>query len=471
MTLAYGVGYYKKIIASMIFGPLPPSFVGPMMRPMQRPDPGVPFYLYDGFRPADKTVWDPWPVRRISPRKDPILDTARAMIHLVNSSDFDHRLDPMTLLPASNGISGRQERANLYSIRSPSTLPFKVNLWMGRGSRIMLRKGCLLMPLHNFLVDFKTKSWESLAKASLWNLLLADKVKLKELHLPESVQEELYRRWWLLHGFPFRELPGELRNLIISLIFEQQPQVYSPGHCDGVCRRDDGADGACTRYHPLPPTSLYLIDKQICQEAKYLMFRRTTFQFHHGFELARSIESMTGFSHASLRFVSLKLTTNRFLRHFGAKSCVLLHPLDGVHECNGGRCGVDPGRRPTWLLKLANLETLEIVFPTPHDRRWNDFAESCQRAICWVIFAAIYKYVWWLGVKVLLDGAIKDDQKDCFQKLLDKEEPIELLETLPESEHFNTMGVISCRRSSCHCHSPCILWFDKAYHPEDRLSS
>lgn len=457
----------------MIFGPLPPCFVGTMMRPKQRPDPGVPFYLYEGSCPADRTVWDPWPVRRISARKDPILAAARAMIHLVNSSDFDHRLDPITLLPASNGISGCQERVNLYSIRSPSTLPFKINLWMVRGSRIMLRRGCLLVPLQHFLVAFKRKSWESLDEASLWNLLLADKVKLKELHIPESVHEELYRRWWLLHGFPFRELPGELRNLILSLILVQQPRVYLPGHCDGVCDRDDGAEGACAKYHPLPPTNLYLINKQICQETKYLMFRRTTFQFHHGFQLARSIESMTGFSQASLRFVSLKLTTNRFLKLFGAKCCALSHPsLDEVHEFVDGKCGFSAWRYPTWLWKLVNLESLEIVFPPPRDRRWGDFsAEACQRAICWIIFAAIYKYVWWLRLKVVLNGAIKDDQKHCFRKILEKEAPVELLETLPESEHFDTMGVISCRRSSCHCHSPCVPWFDKAYHPEDRVLS
>ncbi|KAL9120292.1 MAG: hypothetical protein Q9187_003156 [Circinaria calcarea] len=431
------------------------------------------FYLHDKSRRANLTAWDPWPVKGVSPRKNPILSAARAMIQVVNSSDFDHCLDPITLLPASNGISCRQEKVNLYSIRSPSTLPFKVNLWMVGESKIMLRRGCQLVPLQDFLTSFKIRSWESLDKAKLWKLLLADKAKLRELHIPERVHEELYRRWWLLNGFPFRELPGELRNVILSMVLERLPRVYSPGHCDGVCRSgDDGQDKPCFKYHPLPPTNLYLVNKQTNQETKYLIFRRTTFEFKHRFQLTRSLESMTQRNHAALRFVSLKLTTNRFLMLFDAKLCALSHPsFDEVHEFIDGKCRPLGRRRPpTCLLNLVNLETLEIVFPHRRGRRCNDFFASCQRAICWVIFAAIYEYIW-PGLKVILEGAIKDDQKDCFRKILDRKEPIRLLEALPESEHFDTMGVISCRRSSCHCNSTCVPWFDKAYHPEDRIPS
>ena len=421
-----------------------------------------PFYLVDDLDVRHKAVWDPWPVRLQV--KDPKFIAAQKTILRLNSTSFDHRLDPVVLLPASSdvfGCHGGSDGFDLYSMRSPSTLPFKIFLYTARNSKLMLRKGCQSVPLETFLTTLKRRNWKSLPSDRIWKLLLADKKQLRQLRLCERVREELYRRWWLVNGFPFRELPGELRNMIIILVLDELPKVY---HWWKLKTQKSTAN-------LLPPTSLYLVSKQLMHETKSLMFRRTIFDFSYSRNMQDFTEHMTATSLATIRSVRLTMKPEELLRFWSTP--VIGRFLESTHM---GHEYVKDEAKPCQLYTrgfsmthhLSSLHTFEIVFPHPHRRSHPAFIYSCQRVYCWAIFAKAYKYL--KGIpNVEFGGFIKHDQKACFLQLLAQgnEETIEECVASCENEHFDKMGLKTIRYVSPGCNNLIVKQQPKSFSPTD----
>ena len=111
-------------------------------------------------------VWDPWPVNYF--RRSMLFSAAKMVVAARSAECVDICVDQIELLPASGneaGIQGGSQNLPLYSLRSPSMLPFKIHLFeipviesanrfLGsdkRTTRIMVRKGQISEPLLRFL--------------------------------------------------------------------------------------------------------------------------------------------------------------------------------------------------------------------------------------------------------------------------------------------------------------------------------
>ena len=395
-----------------------------------------PFYLIDDPLVRRKAVWNPWPVKLRS--KDHKLSLAQDIIWRLNSTSFDRRFDPVIALPASSDGSTRQggrDGFDLYSIRSPSTLPYKIILHTVRNSRLMVRNGCQSLSFESFLAAFKYRIWNSLPKDRVWKLLLADRRHLKQIGLSGPVQEELYRRWWLVDGFPFRELPSELRIIIIGMVLDEWPKLYDWWRY----RKETKAF--------TPQTNLYLVNRQLMRETKSLMFMRTEFIFKHLKHFQLFTRGLTDRSLATIRSIRLALRHEVLLTLFCTETIgLILEPAHIGHEYSRDKS--DPCQFYTkgfsMIHHLVSLHTFEIFFPRPFGSQHPALKDLCQRAYCWVVFSEAYKYL--KGIPyVEFGGYIKKDQNACFLKLLAQgsEEAIEECETSCESEHFDRMGLNS----------------------------
>ena len=395
-----------------------------------------PFYLIDDPLVRREAVWNPWPVKLRN--KDHKLSLAREIIWHLMSTSFDRRFDPIVVLPASSDDSacqGGRDGFDLYSIRSPSTLPYKIILHTVRNSRLMVRNGCQSLSFESFLAAFKHRTWNSLPKDRVWELLLADRRHLSQIGLFGLVQEELYRRWWLANGFPFRELPSELRIIIIGMVLDEWPKLY-----DWWWYRKE------TKAFT-PPTNLYLVNKQLMRETKSLMFMRTKFIFLHLKHFQLFTRSLSYRSLGTVRSIRLALQPEVLLTLFHTETIgLILERRHTGHEYFRGSS--DPCQFYTkgfsMIHHLISLHTFELFFPPPFGPRHPALKDLCQRAYCWVVFSEAYKYL--KGIPyVEFGGYIKEDQNSCFLELLAQgsEEAIEECEASCESEHFDRMGLNS----------------------------
>ena len=84
-------------------------------------------------------LWDPWPVKRCVP--DSLFKAAQTIVKHRNLESADNYLDAITLLPARSNMLHDQitsEGSQLYSLRSPSVLPYRVQLWMTPRLQVMI---------------------------------------------------------------------------------------------------------------------------------------------------------------------------------------------------------------------------------------------------------------------------------------------------------------------------------------------
>ncbi|MCJ1257408.1 hypothetical protein MMC24_005233 [Lignoscripta atroalba] len=240
------------------------------------------FYLLDEDK-ARKLMWDPWPVtKRGNHRNDEISRAAQKVVKQRNNTSPDTFLDPVVLLPACGNISGVQGGCHgfpLYSIRSPSSPPAKVHLWMSPKSQVMVLKGRHAEPLEQFLKKTKPIPWVLPDHYGLWKRIVYEEVQMEKgetwasdvYPIPGHLLEEVYQRWWSVNGpFRFLDLPGEIRNMILLFSLETGYPKWSTSVED--VRSDCYGETMATSVLPM---TLYLVNKQVSHEAMGLMFART----------------------------------------------------------------------------------------------------------------------------------------------------------------------------------------------------
>ena len=189
------------------------------MAPKGAPNPWSTFYLLDRSESARKATWDPWPVT--GRYADPVLENAMAIVKKRNSTSIDHCLDRIVLLPASGNtpyVQGGTQGLFLYSLRSPSFLPVRIQLWMTPGLKVMALKGRVSIPLEKYLQRIKPVCWDFEKHYDLWNSLSYG-TALATFKISPQLQGEFHQRWWRINGFRFLDLPGELRETIYDLAF------------------------------------------------------------------------------------------------------------------------------------------------------------------------------------------------------------------------------------------------------------
>ena len=86
------------------------------------------------FNKDPPILWDPWPVNNFRAGTDVVFSIARSALQQHNRQCIDNWIDRIVLLPASSGPQCRAQGGSygtwLYSMRSPSTIPVRVVLWM-----------------------------------------------------------------------------------------------------------------------------------------------------------------------------------------------------------------------------------------------------------------------------------------------------------------------------------------------------
>lgn len=137
-----------------------------------------------GERLLADMVCDPWPVTKSEAKKDTILEAAQLLVRARNTELVNECSNAITLLPASDAVSGLQGGSSerpLYSLRSPKVEPFKVHLWQtpavrtwNRNSlswnvtpgKIMVRRGVKSEPLMHLLKTLGVAKGDAKASTS-----------------------------------------------------------------------------------------------------------------------------------------------------------------------------------------------------------------------------------------------------------------------------------------------------------------
>ncbi|MCJ1225315.1 hypothetical protein MMC12_001964 [Toensbergia leucococca] len=353
------------------------------------------FYLIDESCTLRKiTPWDPWPVKTFRPNAT--WKAAHELIRQRNRESIDNCLDKVVILPASGsvpGIHGGSDNVDLYSFRSPSTLPARHHLWRTPGSKLMVRKGSQWIPLETFLKTFKAIPWHPIRDYRLWKSLPFTAKSLKQLDIPAHLHDQLYQKWWAVNGFRFLELPGELRNMIMSISIGHQAQPYQQAYRPSL------------RF-PKPNTSLLFVNKQLHLEAEPILYSQLTFTFYKHGQFLRFFEFMSPVRQNTIRSLELIFDHETLLDFFGAQV--------GLRN-RRPKCGystADYYLKPSMFHHQLRLQYLRINFPHPREHKTSRWLRSgCQRTICLWIWAAAQTYLREIP-HVEFVGCIKNDQRE-----------------------------------------------------------
>ncbi len=350
------------------------------------------FYLLGETTKSRVTDWDPWPVKNFRPNT--LFRAAEDIIKQRNEENLDNAVDKIVLLPASSTAAViRMGTANndICSIRSPSKLPMRIHLWQTSTGKIMVRKGIHSIPLVQFIRIFDVVDWSGPCKFYyFWKDLPWNDEVLNALAIPDHLKEAFHQRWWTINGFPFFDLPTELRDMVLKFAIGNIAEPY--GHFPGsaVCK------------------ALLLTNRQLRREALPIMMSEISFVIRNRGQLMRFLEEIPKPTINALRSLDLFFEHEPLLDIFGAevplKSPALGYSLQDVLFRNG--------------IKLRHLY---IFFPHPYLFRSSETLDgACQKTVCSWIWAAARPYLRDIPV-VEFGGFIKDSQKKEWLEILSHE--------------------------------------------------
>ena len=340
-------------------------------------------------------LWDPWPVRYFKRATDPVLNAANRIL------DERNLRCPIILLPASsdsnNGVQGGSSGMWVYSLRSLCMFPIRVILWMAPGRKIMLRYGIQSITLERFLKVWTGTSQEMqglCAHHHFWDSMDIKCQWLKEV--PNQLRPAAHHRWWHSNGFPFLDVPLELREIIIK--FAIGPVAIPYEKYIRLLRRSS-----------LNRRILWLalVNRQFHQEVMQVLLKQTPFQFTNYINFHRF-----SFTHRST------LSEIRTIRLGGLKPHELL-ALVGVNlECKNGiyMYSLDLTTDTTSPLiheELKALRHIRIHIPFVTEGVYYLARNACQKAFCLAFWVGARAFLRHVDV-VELVGCISDSQKQDF---------------------------------------------------------
>lgn len=376
----------------------------PRAEKMNPPNPWKRFYLLEKPSKYRVTEWDPWPVKHFRPTA--LFRAAERLIRQRNEESVDKFLNKIVLLPASNSVAamhGGTASTELYSIRSPSKLPSRIHLWRTRGGEIMVRKGIRSMTLVQLIETFEvTTSTGPCQFYDFWRSLKLDEKFLNCLEVPDHLRPEFHKRWWSIHGFPFFELPAELRIMVLKFaighIAEPYGHVYRPPKC-----------------LPLraPCANLLLASRQLREETLPILLSQVTFVFRKHGQLMRFFEQIPQSSLYALQSIELRFEHETLLDFFGAQ-VFRDSPTTGFSSA-------DYYLKETLFRDRIKLRHICIYFPHPRDLwKSKNLKKACQKMVCLWIWAAARRYLRDIP-NVEFHGFIKTSQKKEWLETLSLE--------------------------------------------------
>ena len=288
----------------------------------------------DNRRLSQDTVIDLLPVTKTNGRMDTVLRAAQVLVRRRNSELVNECGNAITLLPASDPVSGRQggspERP-LYSLRTPKIAPFKVHLWQTTPAvltwnevkfswnttpgRTMVRQGAESESFTHLLKTLgvsksEAKEADLCSHFRCWRSLNTHEGWLNEY--PQHLHGVVRQRWWRFNVFRFLDLAPELRAMI--LMFAVGPFAVPFARLCPV-KRD-------TQF-PSPNMRLSLVNKQFNREVIAALLAHTTFHFYSILQLWKVFSQRDGESRVIFRRlkelpnVELELSPSDLLRLFG----------------------------------------------------------------------------------------------------------------------------------------------------------
>ena len=327
----------------------------------------TPFTLTDPATASRKKKWNAWAVpRHLRRRADELFTRASDMVNKRNNASLENSLDRLTLRKAHILITSSQlrpMRRELYSIRSPSTLPFKVLLWIDKGStEIMARKNGQSVSLKTFLERYRAMPLDDDRLNKLWQAWVFNAEVLKLQKLPRSSYEDLMGRWSRQKGFRFLDMPGELRNKVYGFAMM------------GRYQRHYRVPSSWPRFAEFSNRNLFHVNEQVRRETSAIIWASTTACFKPHPNLKRCPVQSLLLRQDCLRSVEISADLPRLLYFFGAP----VHP--------DWRPGIAPASALRNQSNLQHIRIRDCGSPrfTPKAPR----VAGCQRIVCGWIFAA-----------------------------------------------------------------------------------
>lgn len=363
------------------------------------------FYLLEPTSKSRVTDWDPWPVKHFRPNS--LFRAAEVIIKQRNEESVDNFLNKIVLLPACNSIGvihGGTGNTDLYSIRSPSRLPMRIHLWWTPGGKIMVRKGIRSMTLVQLIQTFEVTTWTGPCQFyDFWRSLKMNEKFLNHLDVPDHLRPEFRQRWWSINGFPFLDLPTELREMVLKYaighIAEPYARVYRPAKC-----------------LPLrsPCASLLLVNKQLRREALPILLSQVTFVFRKHGQLMRFFEQIPKSSLNALQSLQLYFDHETLLDFFGAQI--------SRSSPKPGYSSSDYYLKDSLFTDRIKLRHICIYFPHPREHQNSKKLKgACQKTVCSWIWAAARRCLREIP-HVEFKGCIKNSQKKEWLETLSLEQ-------------------------------------------------
>lgn len=364
------------------------------------------FYLLEPTPRSRVTDWDPWPVKNFRPNA--LFRVAEGLIRQRNEESVDNFLNRIVLLPASNSVAvmhGGTATTDLYSIRSPNKLPMRIHLWRTPGGKIMVRKGIQSMTLVQLIETFEIDSSSSIGPCRFYDFWRSPEMNekfLSYLEVPDHLKNGFQQRWWSINGFPFLELPAELREMVLQFaighIAEPYARVYRPAKC---------------LPFRSPCANLLLVNKQLRREALPILFSQVTFVFRKHGQLMRFFEQIPKPSLYALQSLELRFDHETLLDFFGAP-VFRNSPAAGFSSS-------DYYLKETLFRDRIKLRHICIYFPHPREHRNSkSLKNACQKTVCSWIWAAARRCLRDIP-NVDFKGSIKNSQKKEWLEILSLE--------------------------------------------------
>jgi hypothetical protein len=350
------------------------------------------FYLLEETTISRVTDWDPWPVKNFRPNT--LFRAAEDIIKQRNEENVDNAVDKIVLLPASSTAAvirmGTADN-DTCSIRSPSRLPMRIHLWQTSTGKIMVRKGIHSIPLVQFIRIFDVVDWSGPCKFYFfWKDLAMNDEVLNALAIPDHLKEAFHQRWWTINGFPFFDLPTELREMVLKLAIGDIAEPYKHFSGSSVCK------------------SLLSANRQLRREALPIMMSEISFVVRKPGQLMRFLEEIPKPTINALRSLKLFFDHETLLDIFGAQV-----PL--------GSPKLGYSLKDALFRDGIKLRRLFIFFPHPVlFRSSRSLRGACQKTVCSWIWAAARPYLRDIPA-VEFEGHIKDSQKKEWLEILSLE--------------------------------------------------
>lgn len=357
-----------------------------------------------------RPLWDPWPVDNFRSGSDVVFSAAREVLRQRNYQCIDNFIDRIILLPASSDPKSRLQGGScgmwLYSIRSPSTLPAQIVLWMTPAGKIVVRRGNHSSSFRNFIAAWASKGTVAHHPCKHYDFWKSIKIDDRWLDsIPKHLHQQFRDRWWAVNGFRFLDLPFELREMIITFALGPiaEPYEYKP------------QDPLYKKSLPAPNIKLAVVNKQLQQEVLPVLFGHTKFRFSDngkfwGFFYKH--ESMF----KRIRFIELAQDKFRLLALFGVRM--------KTGQRSYGYKLFPTGHSKTFAYictELPSLRRICIHIPCVNESSFSGRHNGCQELYCWAFWAGARECFRRIPT-VDLQGYISDAQKRVLLKDLGDEE-------------------------------------------------